>query len=78
MRSLIKPLSMALIMCSAVAVKADTVSELENLVNKWLQIENQNNALNAHWLEQKSTMAQTLTLLNAEQKQLSQLNEPRQ
>lgn len=78
MRSLIKPLSMALIMCSAVAVKADTVSELENLVNKWLQIENQNNALNAHWLEQKSTMAQTLTLLNAEQKQLSQLNERRQ
>ena len=78
MRSLIKPMSVVIALCSAMAVKADTVSELEQLVNKWLQIENQNSELNTHWLEQKSSMEQTLTLLDAEQQQLSQLNQRRQ
>ncbi|MEI8623719.1 hypothetical protein P4S81_06675 [Pseudoalteromonas sp. B28] len=77
MRSLIKPISVVIALCSTMAVKADTVSELEQLVNKWLQIENQNTELNTHWLEQKSSMEQTLTLLNAEQQQLSELNQRR-
>ncbi|GAA61237.1 hypothetical protein P20652_3114 [Pseudoalteromonas sp. BSi20652] len=78
MRSLIKPISVVIALCSTMAVKADTVSELEQLVNKWLQIENQNSELNTHWLDQKNSMEQTLTLLNAEQQQLSQLNQRRQ
>lgn len=77
MRSLIKPISVVIALCSTMAVKADTVSELEQLVNKWLKIENQNTELNTHWLEQKSSMEQTLTLLNAEQQQLSELNQRR-
>lgn len=77
MRSLIKPISVVIALCSTMAVKADTVSELEQLVNKWLQIENQNTELNTHWLEQKNSMEQTLTLLNAEQQQLSELNNRR-
>ncbi|MDQ2044660.1 DUF3450 domain-containing protein [Pseudoalteromonas sp. 20-92] len=77
MRSLIKPISMVIALCCAMTVQADTVSELEQLINKWLQIENQNNKLNTHWLEQKSSMEQTLTLLDAEQQQLSELNQRR-
>ncbi|MBB1372141.1 DUF3450 family protein [Pseudoalteromonas sp. SR45-4] len=78
MRSLIKPMSVVIALCSAIAVKADTVSELEQLVNKWLQIENQNSELNTHWYEQKNSMKQTLTLLSAEQNQLDELNKHRQ
>ncbi|MEI8668103.1 hypothetical protein P4S65_07170 [Pseudoalteromonas sp. B131b] len=77
MRSLIKPISMIIALCCAMTVQADTVSELEQLINKWLKIENQNNKLNTHWLEQKSSMEQTLTLLDAEQQQLSELNQRR-
>jgi molecular chaperone GrpE (heat shock protein) len=59
------------------AVKADTVSELEQLVNKWLQVEKQTAELNTHWLEQKTSMEQTLTLLSAEQAQLNKLSNNR-
>ncbi|MEL0646693.1 DUF3450 family protein [Pseudoalteromonas agarivorans] len=78
MRSLIKPVCAVVALCSTMAVKADTVSELEQLVDKWLKIENQTSELNTHWLEQKSSMEQTLTLLKAEQEQLSTLNKNRE
>ncbi|WP_257324691.1 DUF3450 domain-containing protein [Pseudoalteromonas rhizosphaerae] len=68
----------AVILLSSFSSLADPVSELENLVNQWLQIEQQTSELETHWLEKKTSMQQTLILLDAEQTQLKQLNQNRQ
>lgn len=52
---------------------ADSVGELEQLVERWLLIERQISELNSNHVEQKNSMEQSLKLLNAEHKQLSQL-----
>ena len=77
MQRFIKSLG-AVILLSSFSSTADPVSELESLVNQWLQIEQQTNELETHWLEKKATMEQTLTLLDAEQTQLKQFNHNRQ
>ena len=43
----------AVILLSSFSSLADPVSELENLVNQWLQIEQQTSELETHWLEKK-------------------------
>ena len=62
----------------ALNVQADTVSELEQLVNRWLLTERQVSALEKQAIEQKSSMQQSLTLLDAEYQQLNQVSKHRQ
>ncbi|WP_426357751.1 DUF3450 family protein [Pseudocolwellia sp. HL-MZ19] len=54
------------------------VNELEQLVQRWLQIERQISELTVDGIQQESSMKQTLQLLEIEYQQLSASNESRQ
>lgn len=74
---LFKLFGIALSLSFSVA-KADTVSELEQLVNRWLLTERQIGALEKNAIEQKGNMQQSLTLLEAEYQQLNKASKNRQ
>ena len=77
---MIKPLSFGLLLISVsvFAAQADTVSELEQLVERWLLTERQVSELEKNAIEQKSSMQQSLTLLEAEFQQLNKVSKHRQ
>ncbi|MBQ4832770.1 DUF3450 family protein [Pseudoalteromonas sp. MMG010] len=77
MPSVIKLLPLSVAFFGAISVHANSVNEIEQLINKWLSIENQTSQLESHWLERKSSMSQNLVILEAEQQQLKALTERR-
>lgn len=77
MSSITKIISIVLILCMGNA-QADTVDKLEQLVNRWLFTERQISELETHAIEQKSSMQQSLTLLDAEYQQLNKVSKHRQ
>lgn len=77
MSSIIKFFGIAFGLC-VFHVQADTVSELEQLVNRWLLTERQISELEKNAIEQKTSMQQSLTLLDAEFQQLNKVRKNRQ
>ena len=77
MSSIIKIFGIVFCLCVFHA-QADTVSELEQLVNRWLLTERQISELEKNAIEQKSSMQQSLTLLEAEFQQLNKVRKNRQ
>ncbi|XQW84520.1 DUF3450 family protein [Thalassotalea piscium] len=73
----IKIFAMVILIWGCVA-QADTVSELEQLVNRWLLTERQISALEQNAIEQKNSMQQSLTLLEAEYQQLNEAKQHQQ